>query len=171
MKEEKKLLFGYADFLKSTLEQAGYDFDNTEIMEVMDRDFNAISDYLGRSNENDRRDRNLILRAVTENVLDRYLGDFMIFPNVNIVYSQVPFKKPDELIKKMALVPILTPSVAVFGAYGSDKLFYQYKKNMESLDRFVSFLDKYDLDYDRFSDSGRDKYYKLVIAKRNDKSL
>ncbi|MBR3199192.1 MAG: hypothetical protein IKG27_04170 [Bacilli bacterium] len=169
MKEDKIMLFNYAAFLERTLEGLGYDINNNEIMEVIDSSFNATSDYLGRVNESDERNRELILRTVTENVLDRYLGDYMIFPNVNIVYSQMPFKKPDNLIKKMALVPILTPSVAVFGAYGSSKFVYQHKKNSESLNEFVSYLDKYDLDYDHFYDRKNDKYFELIITKKNDR--
>lgn len=168
MKNDNNLIKGYATFLESTLKELGYNFSEMGIMEIMDPNFNITSEYLGRISDEESRTYIKSLRTVTENYLDDYLEDYTIFPDINVVYSQMPFHRPGELIKKLALVPVLTPSVAVFGAYGFKRKAYQRSKNIEAIEEFASQLDNNGLDFNIFNTQTADKYYKLIISRNKE---
>ncbi len=167
MSNETELLGNYASFLESTLKINGYNFANGEIMEVTDAKFDVASDFLGCSFDSGRI-KAINFRVVTEDILDKYLNNYEMYPDVNIIYSQVPFYNPVSLIKKLSLVPIVTPAVAIFGAYGFKKIKYKSIQNLKYLDMFTNLLVNNNLNYDRFYKQNNKEYFELIVA-RNDK--
>lgn len=157
------LLNDYTIFLKSILENVGYNFSNGEIMEITDYNFNTALDFFCRSFNN--RAGSLNFRIVTEDVLERYIKNPMMFSDVRIIYSHLPFNKPENLIRKLSLVPVITPAVAVFGAYGL--MDYNYKRNLKYLDMFKQNLEQNNLSYDYFYSQTSDKRFELIVSRGN----
>ena len=165
-----ELLGNYAAFLEETLEDNGYKLSENGVMEVVDSSFNATSEYIGRGNYNGtcRREDLLVLRIVTENILDDFLQNPDGIKNVNIVYSQMPFNKPNNLIHKLSLVPVLTPAVAIFGAYGLKKDRYERVESFNVLRKYTSSLINNGLDYEHFFKQNSDSYFELIISRNKE---
>ena len=166
-KKLAELLYNYAVFLESVLGDNDYNLSSNGILEIVDSRFITTSDYFGRGNCNDDSQRKLFLslNVATENFLDDFMKTPDKFKNINIVYSQMPFNKPNSLIHKLSLVPVITSSVAIFGAYGLKKNRYERFKNLESLNKFTSYLVKNGLGYERFFSQNNDSYFELVLSR------
>lgn len=161
MDEEKQidLLGHYAEFLESNLLGTGISFDDEEVMEVTDKKFNIVSDHFNRENICSHR-------IVTLDYLQEYLNDPTIYPNVNVVYAQLPFDNSRELIRKLSLVPYITSSLAVFGAYGLKEDHRDYKNNSKNLKKFAKSLASKGIDYEFKTEENLTDYYNLIITKQ-----
>ena len=137
-----KLLVDYAQFLENVLENYGYETQTHELLEITDNNFNTVSDYLGFSYKDGRRHIKS-LRICTEDVLDKILIDPNYMP-VDVVYSQMPFVRPDNMIRKLALVSANTKAVAILGAYSFKKRNYEQERNQRYLQQFSDFLTNFE---------------------------
>ena len=153
------LLAEYAKFLQASLEEAGILLSNNGVMEITDVNFDTATDYLNRDNLSTSR-------VITMDYFDYFINEPDLMPDVNIIYSQLPFKNSDLLIRKLSLVPLQTHKLAVLGTYGLNSDTKKRENNFKILRQFVKLLENTGFDYEHFSKQTTENYFNLVISRQ-----